>query len=97
MLAITKIGRKWATLENGSRFELDTGIVDYGEYTSEEKVFESEGAYRDALFAERLWSDFKQRVVYTRPPSIEEIFEIASTLDIELDDTRRPNEKKDGE
>lgn len=57
---IEKIGRKWATLSGrrARRFNLETGSLDGGAYTSPGKVYPSRDAFFNYKARLAAWSDF---------------------------------------
>lgn len=56
---ITKIGRKWATLDDSpwrpSRFNIETGAIDGGEYSSPGMVYPSREAYQAETARQQAW------------------------------------------
>jgi hypothetical protein len=46
---IAKVGRKYVTTANGSRFDIATGAHDGGEYASRGKLWPDEASYRSAV------------------------------------------------
>lgn len=65
---VTAVGHKWGYLGRRSRFNLATGWIDGGEYSSPGRVWPSEEAYR--AYAELIhdWNNFKQTVLLTHSP-----------------------------
>ena len=62
MVVVTRVGRKWATLDNGERVDLDTLWADGGQYSSPGRCWPSEQAYRVALEADQIWMAFKRSI-----------------------------------
>lgn len=68
---IEKIGRRWATLSGprGGRFDLETGAVDGGAYSSPGKVYPSHEAFVAHNACLAAWSEFLAiaRTMYNPP------------------------------
>ena len=68
---ITKIGRRWITVDDGgykpTRFDAETRRIDGGEYSSPGRVYESEAEYLETTLKEKLWKDFRSRLPWTAP------------------------------
>lgn len=45
---VKTVGRKWVTTDNGSRFHIETGAHDAGEYQSRGRLWPDEETYRQA-------------------------------------------------
>jgi hypothetical protein len=50
---VEKVGRKWATLDNRQRIEIETGMADGGEYSSPGFAYVSEDEYRTHVRIEK--------------------------------------------
>lgn len=67
---IIKIGRKWATVKMGwreLRFDIETMMIDGGDYFSSGAVHLSKADYDDAVETDRLWALLHKSVSW-RPP-----------------------------
>lgn len=67
---VTKVGKKWVTLDTRIRFDSETGEVDAGKYTPMEEVFPDEEAARYEQFRKEAWIRFYREVKssYGVPP-----------------------------
>ena len=85
---ITKIGRKWITLDRGDyRFDAETMQLDGGKYSSPGAVYASEDEYMQQTAIAKAWSDFKQKLSYSKAPmgiTVCRIGEIAREFGIEV-------------
>jgi hypothetical protein len=55
---VTKVGRKWVTFKEGwaeDRFDMETGRIDGGHYTSPGDVYPSREAYDEKVTKHRRW------------------------------------------
>lgn len=81
-VVIDKIGKKWAYFNYRKKFDIKTGIVDGGKYTSPGKIYSSQEEYEYELFL-----DQKRSLVWSRVESLyrkltlEQINKINSILD----------------
>ena len=86
-VTVVKIGRKWATLSNCHRIELDSWIADGGQYSSPGSCYESEKVYEEAVKLSADWAKLRGAVdmMRTRPECVtsESIVQIRQLLGIE--------------
>jgi hypothetical protein len=67
---ITKIGRKWASFGQGSRFDIETGCVDGSGYITPGRIYQSEAAWREEQELFHAWSNLRRRIErYSEPPN----------------------------
>lgn len=91
---VTKLGRKWATIrrvdENGDlaridygRFDIATGRLDGGHFSSPGRVWNDEAEYREHMRAEGLWADLNNalRHRFSKPDGLTAI-DILKAADI---------------
>lgn len=65
---ILKIARKWATLDYGGyRFDVATGCVDGGRYSSPGSVYESREAHELETLADNRWRELASYVQRRKP------------------------------
>lgn len=70
-VTITKVGRKWATCIQGRReyrVDMDTLMVDGGDYTSPAQCYLSRKAHEDHEAAAHAWSDLLRVIDRTATP-----------------------------
>ena len=92
---ITKVGRKWITLEDAdrypTRFDAKTHRIDGGQYSSPGRVYASKEEYRETTEKQDLWRNFCSRLPLTAPEHIS-IFNIENIiLDIWPVTPKKPN------
>lgn len=63
-LAIVKIGRQWATLSNGYRFDIYTMGVDGGGYASPFTIWKSKDDYEKNVALNSAWSCLQKKFQY---------------------------------
>lgn len=56
---VTKVGRKWATLDNWERIEMTTLHADGGQFTSPGRCWLSQAEYEAERDRQKLWSEFR--------------------------------------
>ncbi len=84
-VTVTKVGRKWATLSNGQRIDIETLAVDGGQYVSPGQCYESQHVYEQAMALHIAWQKFTRDVRDMQRPAhmtIEKIAEIRALLSI---------------
>lgn len=69
-VTITKVGRKWATLSNNCRIDLETLVADGGEYTPPGRCYLSQAEYEAEAAANNEWIKFRQGLPYARPQGV---------------------------
>ena len=86
VVKVTKVGRKWITLDNGWRCDRVTGIVDGGAYSPPGKVYATKQFWLDELENKRVWDIFCAGVrnIATPPPTYY-IKQAAERLSIDLE------------
>ena len=67
---MTKIGRKWAALDNYERIDVNTLIADGGKYSSPGRCYITREAFEAEQALEEAWHDFQRRVSYVVPPGM---------------------------
>ena len=69
---ITKLGRKWGYLQHWERnkFDLKTGEIDGGQYTSPAKVYPDKELYDLHVLRQARWANIKQHMPYIVPNTI---------------------------
>ena len=68
-VTVTRVGRKWAVLDDKMRADLTTGQVDGGNYTSPGCVWPSEGVWRETRRRAEVWRAISRTTAYGAPPS----------------------------
>ncbi len=59
---ITKIGRKWVSFGIRGRFDIETRLVDGGQYSSPAKIYLTEEEYIQEIELKKLWNEFYDQV-----------------------------------
>lgn len=91
IVTITKIGRKWATLSDGNRFDYtakDWRLVDGGRYSSPGRLWDSEQQYRDNKQTQEILHMIMDRYCYGRNSesvSLSAAKQVASLLGIKVE------------
>lgn len=84
-VTIERVGRRWAYFaEAGYRFDIRTGEIDGGDYSSPGSVFESEQAWRDHIDWAHACSAFHRAMTYCRIPpavSVAKLRDICETVE----------------
>ena len=87
---VTKIGRVWAQISAGGayeyRFNLESLLIDGGQYMSPGRIYLSREEYETEKATEGVWKVFRECVDRTWKPeiSVEKIREAAKILGIDL-------------
>tara|TARA_R110000868_G_scaffold236522_2_gene490554 strand:- start:679 stop:1029 length:351 start_codon:yes stop_codon:yes gene_type:complete len=75
-VTVTKIGRKWATLDFPSwrpyRIDMETWRVDGGEYSSPARCYASEEVFQQTVRLDASWRRLVERLPYSPPPGIDQ-------------------------
>lgn len=66
-VTITKVGRKWLHLSNGYRADIDTLILDGGEYSSPGKCWMSQAEYKLHVELDKRWKRIAMEFHSLRP------------------------------
>lgn len=84
--AIKKIARRWVYLDNGERFDRETGLVDGNGYSSSHQVHVSEEEARKEIDIIDAWNYLRQRIPHHCPKGFKmgEVEKIARTLRIDM-------------
>lgn len=87
-VAITAIGRRWATLAGREgRFDIETGALDGGDFASPGEVYRSRDEWETKQALASTWSKFRQAVDQSwRPPvgaTVEAIAQARALLGLE--------------
>ena len=71
-VTVEKVGRKWATLDNGHKIDVITLRADGGGYCSPGTCFESKEEWEADVARQRAWSEFRSLVdrTYTTPEKL---------------------------
>jgi len=70
-VTISAIGRKWAVLDNGVyRFDINTGRVDGGQYSSPGVVYKDEQTYLTFKEAQEAWDKLRYEMSYYLPNGV---------------------------
>lgn len=89
MTTVTKVGRKWAELDNRYRIDIRTMVADGGGYSSPGRCYQSQEEHERIVEEQRTWSTFRDKIAnkYRCPDGIttEKIREAAKVLGINLD------------
>lgn len=83
---VTKIARKWATLDNGLRVDVSTGWADARGFNSPGRIWPSEAAWREFKRKGQLWHEINRVTTYSTVPehlSASELESVLSTLSSE--------------
>ena len=89
LVTVTKVGRKWATLNTRHRVNIETLIVDGGNYNSPGKCYLTEAEYRQKIELETTWEKLKNKLNWARLPegiTTTDILEAAKILKIDMDE-----------
>lgn len=80
---IEKIGRKWATISSGNRFDIKSGSLDGGNFVSPGRVWTTEMAWLENKELDADWRKLREKLsrAYTLPPHITRA-DIARIMDI---------------
>ncbi len=67
-VTVTKVGRKWATLSNRHRINVDTMAVDGGEYVPPGRCYSSRAAYEQEAMASAAWDALRRDIQDAKRP-----------------------------
>lgn len=67
---VTKIGRRWITVEGGKRFDADTLQIDGRGYSSPGRVYIDEADYRETTLLSKQWRSFRDALPYDPPKGL---------------------------
>lgn len=83
---VTKVGRKWAELNNGERIDMVTMRADGRGYSSPGKCYLSHREHKTETELRQLWTDFHRRLCHLPPDGIsaDDIRRAAEILKINL-------------
>ena len=87
-VTVTKVGRKWATLDTGQRIDIETWEVDGGGYTSIARCYLSVGECEDERELEDLWRLLRDRTSrFTVPDGLtaEDVRKAMALLKLEIE------------
>lgn len=72
---VTKVGRKWAQLDNGDRIDVQTLRVDCGQYSSSGRCWLSEADWRKEESRQQAWRDLRTFIdrKYQAPEGVTEM------------------------
>ena len=88
VVTVLALGRKWATLSNGYRIEVETLRAERGKYSSPGRAWETKKEYDAIFFAATLWKKFRILVDAVRADNdftAKQIVAAAAALGIDLD------------
>jgi hypothetical protein len=69
-VTVTKVGRKWATLDNGHRIDVETWQADGGDCSSPGKCYPDRAAWENEQDRQAAWNVLRRAVGDTwRPPA----------------------------
>ena len=88
VVKVLNVGRKWATLSNRYRIDLETYCADGGNYISPGKAWNSKLEHDDSVVRDKMWLLFRILVSAVRIDNdltIEQIVKAADALGIDLD------------
>lgn len=84
---VVAVARKWATLDDRSRFDMSTGYLDGKGFSSPGTVHESEEAWKASVVADQYWRAFSRKVERSPRPhgvTTDDIVVAASMLGLAL-------------
>lgn len=67
-VTVTKVGRKWADLDNCPRIDVKTLIADGGKYSSPGRCYYSEDEYKNQLAINNAWYNLCKKLEFRSPP-----------------------------
>lgn len=75
------IGRRWANIGSNGRVDLETLLLDGGQYTSPGKAYFSKNEYQEMAAKEAYWLELRNRLPVNPPAvSMETLKEIAEMI-----------------
>lgn len=86
-VTVTKVGRKWAALDNGHRIDVQNLEVDGRGYNSPGRCYLSREAYESEAARDRAWSELRRLMPYRAPKGLdaERIHHYARLLGVEIE------------
>ena len=84
-VAVVKVGRKWAALDNGERIDKDEWYVDGKGYSSPGACYASQADYEEQTEIGQAWIKFCRDFNYSKPAglTLERLAQIRSLLGME--------------
>lgn len=67
VVAVKKIGRRWATLDNNHRIDIETMQADGNGYSSPGMCYLSKVAYEKEIEADSAWKELNGHLTISRP------------------------------
>lgn len=67
-VTVTKVGRKWAQLDNNCRIDIETLLADGGDYMSPGCCYLSKDIYDSGVALQKAWSEMKRDIQYASTP-----------------------------
>lgn len=77
-VTVTKVGRKWAQLDNHHRIDIETLIADSGGYSPPGACYVNREGYEEELAISKAWACLKQDMQYINIPAGVSAADIAS-------------------
>lgn len=77
-VTVTKVGRKWAQLDNHERIDLKTLVADAGQYSPSGCCYLSREEYEQAEALAQAWSNLERDLRHARKPDGVTICDIAA-------------------
>ena len=86
-VTVTKVGRKWATLDNYNRVDMETMEIDGGGYSSPGTCYLDRKVYEEQCRADKLLTKFYRKLGYYVKQGVtaEDILQAAKLLRIEIE------------
>lgn len=86
-VTVEKVGRKWATLSNGHRIDLETHRADGGDYSSPGRAYPSEAVYVAEQLTNAAFLKLKGKMGWSAPDGVkvQDIYEAARLLGLPLE------------
>ena len=87
-VTVTKVGRKWASLNDNARVSVATMWIDGGEYSSPGRCWPSAEVYENWCKCTDAWTELRRRISWGDPPqdmTVERVREAAAILGVALD------------
>ena len=67
-VTVTKVGRKWAQLDNNERIDIETLVADAGQYSPNGHCYVSRESYEESVALSNAWSNMKRDLQYGASP-----------------------------
>lgn len=84
VVSISKVGRKWATLDNDSKMDLQTLDIDGGGYSSPGKCYLSEQEYIEYKEKKDYWLRLRNKIPISPPAcTLETLKQVAALLGLQ--------------